>query len=267
MARPFLYLLTSFICFISAVNSSLQQQRRQVQEGDDSSNATNDNNSPVDETASTVGNCVAGGSGHGLAFDYTRADVVSLHWMNIPKERITVEFWFKNTDPFLTDASLFSYSAFNMNGYQNMGGDVYAVANELGFYIGPNRWNLWRGGASECELSNEMNPKVGESYSDGKWHHYAFAIDSADGGSANLYLDGHQLDFGTTVVEGVESYQKLPYSNDWDVAEHPDATEYYGDIESQVIYIENPCSAESFDSVSCCICICRRRCCCCCWWW
>lgn len=221
-----------------------QQQRRRRPQNASSLVSTRQTQEQPQQQA-TTGNCVAGGSGYGLYFDYTRSDVVSLRWTNIPKEAITVEFWYLNTDPFLPVVAAFAYSAFNMNGYQDGGGEVYEAANELVFLISPHRMTLWRE-VSNVELLNEVNPKVGESFSDGKWHHYAFTIDSHDGGAAALYLDGKQLDFGTTIVDGVDSYQKATFSNDWDVAESPDAIEYYGEYESPLFYIENPCSEDSY---------------------
>jgi len=263
---------------------------------------------PITNTTATVGNCVAGGSGHGLYFDYTRgADVVSLRWDNIPRDTLTVEVWFKNTDTFLNEVSLLSYSAFNVYGYNSSGKVLqtqqqplhsvqtngsntsttiieedeeddydllhttieeasalqpppppYEAANELSLRISRQRWVLWRGGQSECELTSDVNPKIEASYMDGQWHHYAFSID-ASAQTASLYLDGEHLDFGTTLLDGVDFHQlveedeshhlchKANYSSDWDVAESPDALEYYGkDMETKVVYVENPCDRDSY---------------------
>ena len=218
-------------------------------------------------------NCVAGGSGYGLFFDYTRkADVVSLHWKDIPQHQITVEFWFKNTDTFLQESCVFSYSAFNARGYQGQGQasegqqvQPYLAPNEVSMRISRQRWSLWRGGGSECELHADTNPLVEQSYVDGKWHHYAFSID-ADTKAVALYLDGHLLDFGTTYIypgknitdtsELISSasaveFQTLPFSNDWNIAESPDAHNYFGHIHTQVIYAEAPCEPNSYEV--CCV--------------
>ncbi|CAB9505497.1 activated protein kinase catalytic subunit alpha-1 [Seminavis robusta] len=223
------------------------------------SNNTGSNTTTSSTTSptSSPGNCVAGGSGFGYAFDWTRPDTISLKWSDIPAGRHTVEYWYRITDLHLTSNHIVSYSAYNVRGYLGQGGQPYEAANELFFLTQPDSISLWRG-SGRVTLRTSQNPRVGTIY-ENEWRHLAYVFNSyTNPPLVQFFLDGQQLDFASTQItlttngthtdadSGSDSqevtYEKAPFSNDWDLPEHPDANEYYGvDQQKQVKVVENPC--------------------------
>ena len=75
---------------------------------------------------------LVGNGGYAPYFDWnTHSDALTLHWTDIPKTAITMEFWYMVTDPYLYATTLFSYGAYNAEGRHSAGGDTYEQANEV----------------------------------------------------------------------------------------------------------------------------------------
>ena len=75
---------------------------------------------------------LVGNGGYTPYFDWnTHSDAMTLHWTDIPKTELTMEFWYMVTDPYLYATTLFSYGAYNAEGRHSAGGDIYEQANEV----------------------------------------------------------------------------------------------------------------------------------------
>ena len=183
------------------------------------------------------GNCVAGGSSHGVSFDWNQADVIGLLGLGLPANDHTVEYWYKNTNLHADATAVHTYSAYNVRGYLgeqqssqgSSSGEPYEQANEVHFGFGPNVFRLWRA-ADIAELEEAANPKAAVYTTE--WRHFAFSV-KRETAEVAFYIDGEMLDFAFSSISTVNNdasirFKTLDYSNKWDEAESEDAQPYYG---------------------------------------
>lgn len=160
---------------------------------------------------------------------------------------MTVEYWFKNTNPNSDYYLIHSYSAYNVEGFLSEGGEPYEAANEVLFVMAPEFMSVWRGVTTQF-LQKTSNPKAA-TYSN-EWRHFAFTI-KREIGEVAFYLDGDLLDqaIADIQIENDEdqgpisvAYTRLGFSNQWDVADSTDSKNYLGTNIISIAVVEDACN-------------------------
>ena len=160
---------------------------------------------------------LAGGPGFASFFTWTKPNTIGLLFNKIPTEAMTIEYWVRVTDPYLSQMNVFAYSCCtsfkfappvlavlplelfllvcvgtdDVNGHYGEGGDPYEQANEIQYAFTPTFLRFFRG-SSQTDCTNDENTACSVPFSGAySWIHMGLTWHV--NGTVNFYLNGSKV--------------------------------------------------------------------------